>query len=385
MKKRKDFLIFGSPRIEEDEIKEVEASLKAGWLGTGPKVDKFQRLFKEYIGAGFAVALNSCTAALHLAMLVAGVKKGDEVITTPLTFCATANAIIHTGANPIFVDVNRRTMNIDPAFIERHITKKTKAIIPVHFAGRPCNMNAIMDIARRHKLLVVEDAAHCIEGVRDGKKIGTIGDVTCFSFYVTKNITTGEGGMITTNSEKWADEIKMCSLHGLDKDAWMRYSDKGFKHYEVVLPGFKYNMMDIQAAIGIHQLKRIDEYFQRRNEIWKRYDAAFSKLPLILPSPEEKNAIHARHLYTVLVDEKTTGMSRDEFQQKLYALNIGTGVHYVSLHLHKYYREKYGFKPSDFPNAEFISERTVSLPLSAKLTDGDVEYVIECVKGVLGK
>lgn len=375
-------MTFGSPRIEEDEIREVEDSLRTGWLGTGPKVDKFQRLFQKYIGSKYAIALNSCTAALHLAMLVTGVREGDEVITSPLTFCATANAVIHTGAKPIFVDVNRQTMNINPILIERSITKKTKAIIPVHFAGRPCDMAPIMDIARRYKLLVVEDAAHCIEGVYKGKKIGTIGDITCFSFYVTKNITTGEGGMITTDSEKWADKIKMYSLHGLDKDAWMRYSDKGFRHYEVIFPGFKYNMMDLQAAIGIHQLKHINSYLARRNEIWKRYDSAFKDLPISLPSPEQKDTLHARHLYTILVDEKITGMSRDKFQQRLYELNVGTGIHYTALHLNRYYRQRYGFKAGDFPNAEFISDRTISLPLSAKLSDEDVVYVIEAVKEI---
>jgi len=372
-------LIFGSPLIEEPEIQEVVKTLRSGWLGTGPKVAKFEDIFKEYTGAKFAMALNSCTAGLHLSMLVSGIGNGDEVITTPLTFCSTANAIIHTGATPIFVDVEKETMNIDPVRIEEAITPRTKAIIPVHIAGRPCNMDAIMDIAKRHNLIVIEDAAHCIEGWYKGKKIGNIGDITCFSFYVTKNIVTGEGGMVTTNKEVWADKIKMYGLHGLSKDAWRRYSDEGFVHYHVIFPGFKYNMMDIQASLGIHQMKRIDKYLNRRQEIWEMYNEAFSNLPVICPSEPEKNTVHARHLYTLLIDIDNIKKSRDDIQQALHELNIGTGIHFISLHLHDYYRKTYGFKPDDFPNAKFISERTISIPLSAKLSDEDVQDVIEAV------
>jgi dTDP-4-amino-4,6-dideoxygalactose transaminase len=235
-KKRKDYLIFGSPLIEEPEIEEVVQTLRSGWLGTGPKVEKFEDIFKEYTGAKFAMALNSCTAGLHLAMLASGVGPGDEVITTPLTFASTANAVIHTGARPVFVDIRKDTQNINPNGIENAITANTKAIIPVHLAGRPCDMDAIMDIARKHDLIVIEDAAHCIEGWYKGEKIGNIGDMTCFSFYVTKNIVTGEGGMVTTNNEEWANKIKMYGLHGLSKDAWKRYSDDGFVHYQVIYP-----------------------------------------------------------------------------------------------------------------------------------------------------
>jgi len=382
-KKRKSYLIFGSPLIEEPEIQEVVKTLRSGWLGTGPKVEKFEDIFKEYTGAKFAMALNSCTAGLHLSMLVSGIGNGDEVITTPLTFCSTANAIIHTGATPIFVDVEKETMNIDPVRIEKAVTPRTKAIIPVHIAGRPCNMDAIMDIAKRHNLIVIEDAAHCIEGWYKGKKIGNIGDITCFSFYVTKNIVTGEGGMVTTNKEVWADKIKMCGLHGLSKDAWRRYSDEGFVHYHVIFPGFKYNMMDIQASLGIHQMKRIDKYLKRRQEIWEMYNEAFSDLTVICPSELEKNTVHARHLYALLIDIDNIKKSRDDIQQALHKLNIGTGIHFISLHLHDYYRKTYGFKPDDFPNAKFISERTISIPLSAKLSDEDVEDVINATTEVI--
>ena len=380
---RDKFLVFGNPIIEKEEIEEVVDSLKSGWLGTGPKVEKFENIFKEYTGSKFAIALNSCTAGLHLSMLVSGIKKGDEVITTPMTFCATANSILHVGAKPVFVDIEKDSMNIDPIKIRKALTKKTKAILPVHFAGRPCNMDAILEIAKENNLIVIEDAAHCIEGYYRGKKIGNIGDITCFSFYVTKNIVTGEGGMVTTNNEEAADKIKMYGLHGLSRDAWKRYSDEGFKHYEVIFPGFKYNMMDLQAAIGIHQIKRINKYLKRRNDIWKKYDEAFADLPVFLPPKPETNTIHARHLYTLLLDIDNLKVDRDTIQSVLQKENIGTGIHFISVHLHKYYRETFGFKSDVFPNAKYISERTISLPLSAKLTDRDVNDTIEVVRKVL--
>lgn len=380
---RESFLIFGSPKIEEPEIQEVVDSLKSGWLSTGPKVARFEDMFKEYIGCKHALALNSCTAGLHLSMIVSGIGSGDEVITTPMTFAATANAILHTGARPVFVDVDRKTMNIDPNLIEKAITPKTKAIMPVHMAGRPCDMDAIMDIAQRHNLLVIEDAAHAIEATYKGKKIGNICDLTAFSFYVTKNIVTGEGGMVTTNNDEWAEEIQMYGLHGLSRGAWRRYSDEGFKHYRVVLPGYKYNMMDLQAALGIHQLPRVEEYLRRREEIWQRYDEAFGDLPVITPAPAEPETAHARHLYTLLLDIDRLKADRDMIQEALYRENIGTGIHFIALHLHPYYAETFGYKRGDFPNAEFISDRTISLPLSAKLTDQDVEDVIAAVRKVV--
>ena len=366
-------------------MREVEATLRSGWLGTGPKVTRFEDMFKEYTGAKHALALNSCTAALHLSMLAAGIGPEDEVITTPLTFCATANAIIHARGKPVFVDVEKETMNIDPEKIEKAITSRTKAIMPVHLAGRPCDMDPILDIAQRHNLLIIEDAAHCIEGWYRGKKVGNIGDMTCFSFYVTKNIVTGEGGMVTTNREDWADKIKIYALHGMSKDAWTRYSDEGFKHYQVIYPGYKYNMMDIQASLGIHQMKRVGQYLKRREQIWAMYDNAFAELPVIVPAPPEPDTVHARHLYTLLIDIDRIQITRDEVQQGLYEMNIGTGIHFISLHLHEYYKKTFGFRPDDFPNAKFISDRTISLPLSAKLTDQDVEDVITALCIVLDK
>ncbi len=376
---RKDLLIYGSPLIEQDEIDEVSASMKSGWIGTGPKVHQFENMFKEYKGVKYAMALNSCTAALHLSMLSIGIKPGDEVIVPTMTFTATANAVIHAGAKPVLVDCEKDTMNIDPDDIKRKINSKTKAIIPVHFAGRPCNMDAIMDIAKKNDIKVIEDAAHAIESEYFGKKIGTFGDLGCFSFYVTKNIVTGEGGMAITNNEDYSNQIKIMGLHGMSKDAWKRFSDEGYKHYQVVYAGFKYNMMDIQGAMGIHQLPRVEKYWKQREEIWNRYNEEFKDLPIFTPALVESNIKHSYHLYTILLDVDNLEITRDHFSGEMTKQNIGVGVHYIALHLHPYYQKNFGYKKGDFPNAEWISDRTISLPLSAKLTDEDVKDVIEAV------
>jgi dTDP-4-amino-4,6-dideoxygalactose transaminase len=380
---RSTYLIFGAPLIEEPEINEVVETLRSGWLGTGPRVARFEALFRSYVLSKHALAVNSCTAGLHLSLLAAGIGPGDEVVTTTMTFCATINSIIHTGATPVLVDCERDTQLIDPERIEAAITPRTRAIVPVHLCGRPCDMDAIMEIARSHNLVVIEDAAHAIETVYKGRKVGTIGDLTAFSFYVTKNVVTGEGGMVTTNNDEFADKVKTYALHGMSADAWKRFSDAGFKHYEVVVPGYKYNMMDLQAAIGIHQLPRAATSLHRRNQVWRMYNEAFADLPVGLPAPDEPNTVHARHLYTLMIDEARAGVTRDGFIRRLHELNIGTGVHYKAAHLHRYYREQFGYRPEDFPNATWISERTVSLPLTAKLTDGDVGDVIACVRSIL--
>ncbi|MEG4351799.1 DegT/DnrJ/EryC1/StrS family aminotransferase [Microcoleus sp. LAD1_D3] len=377
------FLVFGAPAIEDAEIQEVVATMKTGWLGTGPKVRKFQDDFNAYKGSQHAIAVNSCTAGLHLSVLAACLEPGDEVITTPMTFCATVNAIIHAGATPVLADVDPVTMNIDPAQVEAKITSKTKAILPVHFAGRPCDMDALCDIARRHNLKLIEDCAHAIETEYKGRKAGTFGDFGCFSFYVTKNITTGEGGMILAASQEDTDRLNILALHGMSKDAWKRFSDSGYKHYQVVEVGFKYNMMDIQAAIGIHQLKRVTPYWQRREQVWQRYNEAFADLPITLPANPEPDTIHAYHLYTILVDEAKTGISRDEFLDAINAENIGVGVHYMSMPEHPVYQKMFGWHTEDYPNAGYIGRHTVSLPISAKLTDADVEDVIAAVKKCL--
>jgi len=377
------FLVFGAPAIEDAEIQEVVSSMKSGWLGTGPKVERFENEFKGYKGSGYAVAVNSCTAALHLSALAAGLKAGDEVITTAMTFAATVNAIIHAGATPVLVDSEPGTMNIDPEQVERRISGKTRAILPVHFAGRPCNMDALCDLARRHGLSIIEDCAHAIETEYGSQKAGTIGNFGCFSFYVTKNLITGEGGMVLTREAKYADRIKILALHGMSKDAWKRFSDEGYKHYQVVEAGFKYNMMDLQAAIGLHQLKRIESYWLRRQDIWHRYNKAFAELPIGLPAPVEPNTRHAYHLYTIFVDKARAGIGRDEFLNAMAYHNIGLGVHYLSIPEHTYYQKTFGWQPRDFPNAMSVGRQTVSLPLSARLTDEDVEDVIAAVKASL--
>jgi dTDP-4-amino-4,6-dideoxygalactose transaminase len=377
---RDNFLVFGAPKIEQPEIDDVVASLKSGWLGTGPKVAEFEQSFSGYKGVKHAAALNSCTSALHLSILAAGIGQNDEVITTPMTFCATANAIIHAGATPVLADVDPSTMNIDPEEVERKITPRTRALLPVHFAGRPCDMDAILDIAQRNNLAVIEDCAHAIETEYRGRKSGTFGDFGCFSFYVTKNIVTGEGGMVLAKKEEDIARIKVLGLHGMSKDAWKRFSDEGYKHYQVVELGFKYNMMDLQAAIGIHQLERIDQYWRRREEIWRRYNDAFVDLPITLPSEIEPGTRHAYHLYTILIDESRAGITRDAFLNNMTAKNIGVGVHYMSIPEHPYYRRTFGWNPENYPHAMRIGRQTVSLPISAKLTDDDVEEVIEAVR-----
>ncbi|MCP5048316.1 MAG: DegT/DnrJ/EryC1/StrS family aminotransferase [bacterium] len=383
MEKRDNFLVFGSPLIEDAEIEEVVRSMKSGWIGTGPKVHQLEEMFKEYKGSRYAMALNSCTAALHLSLNVIGIQPGDEVLVPTMTFASSANAVIHSGGKPVLVECEKKTMNIDPRQIEAKITGKTRAVIVVHFAGRPCNMDAIIPIARKHNLKVIEDCAHAIETMYNGKQTGLIGDIGCFSFYVTKNIITGEGGMAITDNEEYADKIKVLALHGMSKDAWKRFSDEGYKHYQVVYAGFKYNMMDMQAAIGIHQLPRVEEYWKRRKEIWGKYNRAFESLPVFCPAPAPDNIKHACHLYTLLLDIDRLTISRDRFLDEMTRRNIGVGVHYIALHLHPFYQETYGYKDGDFPNAEWISQRTVSLPLSPKLTNGDVRDVIQAVQDIL--
>jgi dTDP-4-amino-4,6-dideoxygalactose transaminase len=380
---RDSFLVFGAPVIEDAEIQEVIASMKTGWLGTGPKVARFENDFAAYKGVENAIALNSCTAALHLSILAAGIKPGDEVITTPMTFCATINSVIHVGATPVLADINPISLNIDPIKVEAKITPRTKAILPVHFAGRPCEMDKLCEIAQRHNLTIIEDCAHAIETEYQGQKAGTFGDFGCFSFYVTKNIVTGEGGMVLTKCEEDAARIKMLALHGMSKDAWKRFSDEGYKHYSVVECGFKYNMMDLQAAIGIHQLQRVETYWQRRQEIWEWYNEAFADLPIELPPAPESDTRHAYHLYTIQVDETKTGISRDAFLNAMTAHNIGVGVHYLSIPEHPYYQHTFGWKPEDYPHAMRIGRQTVSLPLSAKLTDEDVEGVIHSIRLII--
>jgi dTDP-4-amino-4,6-dideoxygalactose transaminase len=382
---REEFLVFGAPRIEAAEIEEVADSMRSGWLGTGPKVARFEEAFRAYKGGwGHPVAVNSCTAALHVSMIAAGLKPGDEVITTALTFCATVNAIIHAGLKPVLADIDAATMNLEAAEVERRVTPRARAIIPVHFAGRSCDMGRLCEVARKHGLMLIEDCAHAIETTWQGKPAGTFGDFGCFSFYVTKNVVTGEGGMILARSEEKAARCKVLALHGMSQDAWKRFGDQGHKHYQVVECGFKYNMMDLQAAIGIHQLARVETCWKRRREIWDYYDRELASLPIGLPAAPEAGSRHARHLYTILVDPGRTGISRDAFLDAMTARRIGVGVHYLSIPEHPYYQESFGWAPQDYPEAMRVGRQTVSLPISARLEDGDVEDVVSAVRGALG-
>jgi dTDP-4-amino-4,6-dideoxygalactose transaminase len=374
---------FSPPALGPEESAEVMATLESGWLSTGPRVHRFEQAFAAYVGAAHAVALNSCTAGLHLSLLAAGVGPGDEVITTPLTFCATANVIIHAGATPVFADVDPRTGNIDPAAVARAITSRTRAVIPVHYAGLPADVHAIRQITAPRGIVMIEDAAHCIEGVAAGRKVGTIGDFTCFSFYATKNLTTGEGGMVTTESAEAAEFIRVASLHGMSRAAWSRHQNTRPSRYDVVMAGFKYNMPDLQAAIGLHQLAQLDRNHARRSEIAFAYDDAFADLPVTRFAPAAPGSVHAHHLYTVLIDEGP-GRSRDGVADCLAEAGVASSVHFQAVHLHSYYRDRFGFTRGAFPAAERIAETVLSLPLSPALSDRQVDQVIEAFRGAFG-
>jgi dTDP-4-amino-4,6-dideoxygalactose transaminase len=378
---RDQYLVFGQPLIEEPEIAEVVDSLRRRWIGTGPKVKRFESMLAEYTGASQVRCLNSCTAAMHLGLLAAGVGPGDEVITSPLTFAATASAILYTGATPVFVDVDRRTQNIDPERVARAVTGRTRAIVPVHMCGRPCDLDALHAIAAEHGLLVLEDAAHALGAEYRGRRIGQVSHLTCFSFYATKNIVTGEGGAVATDNAEWAAEIEVRSLHGLTQGAWQRYAATDRRNYAVVQLGYKYNMMDLQAALGIHQLPRITAYQAVRERLWQQYDDLLAGLPLQVPAPVERDVVHARHLYTVMLDLERVG-PREQVQAALHRQNIGTGVHFIALHLHPHFASVLRHTRGDFPDAEWISERTLSLPLSAALQPDDVEDVITALRTV---
>ena len=379
---RERFLVFGAPLIGEAEIDEVVASLRSGWLGTGPKVARFETDFAAYTGAAYTAAVGSCTAALHLSLLALELEPGAEVITSALTFCATVNAIIHAGATPVLADIDPATMNLDPAAVAAAITPRTRAVLPVHFAGRPCDMDALGEVCRRHGLALVEDCAHAIETTYRGRHAGTFGDFGCFSFYVTKNVVTGEGGMVVARDEAHVARIKRLALHGMTADAWKRFSDEGYRHYLVREAGFKYNMMDLQAALGLHQLARVGESWRRREAVWRRYQEELADLPLRLPAEPEPETRHGYHLYTVLVDEERAGLSRDDVLEAMTRENIGVGVHYLAIPEHPYYQEAYGWRPEQWPQATSIGRRTISLPLSAKLADADVDDVVAALRKI---
>lgn len=373
---------FSPPALGPEESAEVLATLASGWLSTGPRVRQFEQAFAEYVGASHAIALNSCTAGLHLSLLASDVRPGDEVITTPLTFCATVNVIVHAGATPVFADVDARTGNIDPAAVADAITARTRAVIPVHYGGLPADVLAIRRVTAPLGIRMIEDAAHCIEGIAAHRKIGTIADFTCFSFYATKNLTTGEGGMVTTASADAAEQIRIASLHGMSRAAWSRHQSVRPSRYDVVLPGFKYNMPDLQAAIGLHQLAQIEANHTRRAAIASMYDEAFADLPVERFAPPPDGWRHAHHLYTVLINEGPG--SRDRVADALADAGVATSVHFPAVHLHSFYRDRYGFRPGMFPVAERIADSVLSLPMSPALSDEQVDRVIDAVREVFG-
>jgi dTDP-4-amino-4,6-dideoxygalactose transaminase len=395
---RKTFLPFSPPLVGEEEIAEVIDTLRSDWITTGPKVKRFEQDFASAVGAPAALALNSCTAALHVALKTLGVGPGDAVITTPMTFCSTVHVIEHVGARPVLVDVDAKTLNLDPARVraalqemqsDRTPQPSVKAIIPVHLYGHPCDMDPLLELASQYGCALIEDAAHALPASYKGRMIGSLTDtsvpvLTCFSFYATKNMTTAEGGMLTGTADL-IDRARIWSLHGMNRDAWKRYSSEGSWHYDIVCPGFKYNMTDIQAALGLHQLRKLPEFHRRRKEIAERYSAAFHTIDELETPAQESWARHAWHLYVLRLRAGQLNISRSQFIAELHKKNIGTSVHFIPIHLHHYYREKYGFAPHDFPVANDAYERMLSLPCSPRMSDTDVEDVIAAVTEIVEK
>jgi len=374
-----EYIAYSEPTIEDDEIKGVAEILRSGWLTMGPKTMDFEQRLQEYTGAKYAVAVNSCTAALHLSLLALDIGVGDEVITTPYTFASTGNVIVHSGAKPVFADVKKEDFNIDPEWIKEVITSKTKAILPVDFAGQPADMKEITEIAEDHGLFVIEDAAHAIGAEYLGKKTGTIADATCFSFYPTKSITTGEGGVILTDNIQIAERARLLRLHGISKDAWKRYSSEGSWFYEIEACGWKYNMTDIQAALGLAQLTKLNRFYQARKHLADIYSECLGKLQGVIIPREKSGRKHVFHLYPLLLKE----YNRNRFMEEMARRSIGCSVHFIPLHLHPFYQKSFGFKKGDFPNAEWLYEREVSLPLYPNMSQESVHHVCDIIGEVL--
>ena len=383
-RQRASFLPFCVPHIGDREIEEVVATLRSGWITTGPRTKEFEKLFGQYVGARHAIAVSSCTAALHIALAATGVGPGDEVITSPLTFCSTANVVIHLGATPVFADICD-DYNIDPAELRKRITPRTRAIIPVHHSGQPCRMDEILGCAAEHRLPVIEDAAHATGAAYRGRMIGSIGDVTAFSFYAIKNMTTAEGGMITTDDDELAEQMRILSLHGISKDAWKRYGSTGSWYYEVTCPGYKCNMTDIQAALGIHQLDRLPGFLEVRRRYARMYDEMLGGMPEISVPVVHPDVHHARHLYVIRLNLECLAIDRGEFIEELRSEKIGASVHFIPVHLHPYYRERYGYARGDFPVAESTYDRIISLPLCPKMTEEDLGDVVAAVKRIAAR
>lgn len=378
---RETFLPFARPSMSLAEERAVVESLRSGWLSTGPKVSEFEARFAEHIGARHAIGLNSCTAGLHLSLLLHGVGPRDEVITSPITFASTANVIVHAGALPVFAEVDKRTFNLDPEDVERRITPATRAIIVVHFAGMPCPLAEFEELCGRHGISLIEDAAHAAGSAYEGRPVGARGNLTSFSFYATKNMTTGEGGMLVLNDDELADRARVLRLHGLSLDAWNRYGNSGYRHWDIIEAGFKYNMTDLQAALGLQQLAKLAEFNARRAEIAARYDSAFADIPGIRPLSHAvpPRWLHPHHLYVLLTIPETLGFTRDEMMDRIQRAKVGVGVHFRAVHLHPYYRQTYGFHPGGLPVAEGVGDNVLSIPLFPAMSGQDVEDVITAV------
>lgn len=376
---------FHKPYITEDEIAEVLDSLRSGWLTMGPKTVRFEEQFRDYLGAQHAVSVNSCTAGLHLALLAAGIKEGDEVVLPAMTFTATAEVVTYLRATPVLADVDGDTCNINVAAIEERLTEKTRAIIPVHFAGQPCDMDEICALAAKRKLTVIEDAAHAIPARYKDRMIGTIGDLTCFSFYATKSLTTGEGGMVTTAQEEWAERMRILRLHGISKDAWKRYTSEGTWYYEVLEAGYKYNMTDIQSAMGIAQLRKVDWMWQRRQHIAGLYTENFSRIPEVLTPVVKADRESGWHLYVVRLVPDTLTIDRNRFIEELKNMGTLASVHFIPLYRHPYYQNTFHYSPQGFKSSEKLYEQSVSLPIYPGMSDEDVEQVVESVAHVVRK
>ncbi len=376
---RLEFLPFNRPDIGAAEIAEIVDTLRSGWITTGPKTREFERRFADYVGTRHAIAVNSCTSGLHLALLAAGIGPGDEVIVPTITFCATANVVVHVGATPIFVDVEPDTLNMDPQCLAAAITLRTKAVIPVHLYGHPCDMDRINEIAAAHRLLVIEDAAHAVAAEWQGRRIGSLSPATVFSFYATKNLTTAEGGMITTDDDEYVEKMRILMLHGLSRDAWKRHTGAGTWYYEVVAPGYKYNLTDLQSALGLHQLVRLEAMTECRTELAARYQAGLKELPEVELPAIRPGIRHAWHLYAIRLHCERLKINRAEFIEHLHSEGIGTSVHFIPLHRQPYYRNRFGLKRSDFPVADAAFECLISLPLYTQLTHRDIDDVVEAI------
>lgn len=376
------FLPFHVPLIGEEEIQAVAEVLQSGWITTGPKVKEFEKEFAKFTGASHVLAVNSGTAALHLALDAVGLEDEDEVLIPTMTFAATAEAVLYFRAKPVLVDCARDTFNMDPDEVEKAMTARTKAIIPVHFGGHPCEMDRLLEMAKYHHLKVVEDAAHALPARYKGKMVGTLGDITCFSFYATKTITTGEGGMAATENVDYADRMRLMSLHGISKDAWKRYSANGSWRYEILEVGYKYNLMDLQAALGLVQLAKCEAMWKRRATLALRYNQGLASLDAFRIPQVHADVQHAWHLYVILVDPTVLRIHRDQVIEELRQRGIGTSVHFIPLHLHPYYQKRWGYRAGRFPLAEDYFDRCISLPLFPRMSDQDADRVLEGLKDI---